>query len=127
MNSTTTFLQLVSSVTDYQGKITQARRTLEAIHTSFYEGVKPELAKLSQYAQDLQLAQMLSAAASKSDAAKYHTLADAAKSQVADVQGVLAGQQASYRICKTEQDDNIEKWGTEIGKINKQILAFQDF
>lgn len=129
MNSPKAFSQLVGAVKDYQGKISQAKETLKAIHTSFYEGIKPELAKLSQYTQDLQLTQMLSeaASASESDVAKYHALAGAAKFQVAKVQGVLAEQHASYRVCKTEQDVNIERWGREIGKINKQLSALQDF
>lgn len=127
MNSAAVFSQLVSSVTDYQGKILQARKTLEAIHASLYEGIKPELQKLGQYTQDLQFAQILSAAASKSEVAKYQALIDTARSQVANVQGVLAEKQASYRICKAEQDDNIEKWVMEIGKINRQLSTFQDF
>lgn len=122
-----TFTQLVSSVTDYNRKIFTARKTLETIHTSFHEGMKPEVERLSQYTQNLQLAQALSVAASKSEVAKYHALVGIAKRQVEGSQRSLAEQQASYRICKNEQDDNIEKWGIEIVNINGRLSGMMDF
>lgn len=118
--SSDTFAQLVSSVTDYNRKIATARKTLAIIHTSFHEGMKPELQKLGQYVRELELAQALSAAAS-------NALVDTARYQVEEVQRVLAEQRISYQICKIEQDDNIEKWGIEIGRINKQLSAMLDF
>lgn len=125
--SSDTFTQLVSSVTDYNRKIAAARKTLATIHTSFHEGIRPELQRLGQYVQDLQLAQTLSAAASKSKAAMYQTLVDTVKHQVEGSRRVLVEQQVSYQICKIEQDDNIEKWGIEIGKINRQLSILLDF
>lgn len=125
--SSDTFTQLVSSVTDYNRKITAARKTLATIHTSFHEGMKPELQKLNQRVQNLQLAQTLSAAASGSKATMYQTLVDTAKHQVEGSRRVLVEQQVSYQICKVEQDDNIEKWGIEIGRINRQLLTLLDF
>lgn len=121
------FTQLVSSVTDYNRKIAAARKTLATIHTSFHEGVNPELQKLDKYAQDLQLAQTLSAAASKSKTAMYQTLVDTVKHQVEGSRRLLVKQQVSYEICKNEQNDNIEKWGIEIGKINRQLSTLLDF
>lgn len=126
MNSDT-FAQLVSSVTDYNRKISTARKTLEIIHTSFYDGMKPELQKLSQYAQDLQLSQTYSEGTSKSEVARYHALVGTAKRQVEEAERAIAERQASYRICKIEQDDNIEKWGIEIERINRQLLVLLDF
>lgn len=125
--SSNTFAQLVTSVTDYNRKIATARNTLAIIHTSFLDGMKPELQKLSQYVQNLQLAQTLPAADSKSKAITHQILVDAAKHEVEGVQRVLAEQQISYQICKVEQDDNIEKWGIEIGNINRQLSALLDF
>lgn len=122
-----TFAQLVISVTDYNRKIATARKTLETIRISFHEGMKPELQKLSQYIQDLQLAETLSAAASKSEIARYQNLVGTAKHQVEGVQCTLSEQRASYQICKIEQDDSIRKWGIEIGKINRQLAVLQDF
>lgn len=122
-----TFAQLVSSVTDYNRKIVTARKTLETIHTSFHEGRKPELERLNRYTQDLQLAQALSVAASKAEVANHHALVDTAKHQVEGVQRSLAEQQASYLICKIEQDDNIEKWGIEIVNINGRLSGMLGF
>lgn len=122
-----TFAQLVSSVTDYNRKISTARKTLETIHTSFHESMKPELQKLSQYVQDLQLAQALSERTSESEVAKCHVLVGITKRQVEKAERVIAERKASYRICKIEQDDNIEKWGVEIKKINRQLSVLLDF
>lgn len=122
-----TFAQLVSSVTDYNRKISTARKTLETIHTSFHESMKPELQKLGQYVKDLQLAQALSERTSESEAAKRHTLVGTTKRQVEEAERVIAERKASYRICKIEQDDNIEKWGIEVGKINRQLSVLLDF
>lgn len=125
--TSTTFAQLVSSVTEYTRKISTARKTLEIIHTSFYEGIKPELQKLNQYARDLRLVQTHSEGTSKSEVARYHALVGTAKRQVEETERAIAERQASYRICKIEQDDNIEKWGIEIGRINKQLSVLLDF
>lgn len=122
-----TFAQLVSSVTDYNRKISTARKTLETIHTSFYESMKPELQKLGQYVQGLQLAQALSERTSESEVAKRHALVGTTKRQVEEAERVIAERKASYRICKIEQDDNIEKWGIEIEKINRQLSVLLDF
>lgn len=62
-----------------------------------------------------------------SGAATHQILVDAAQHEVEGVQRVLAEQQISYQICKVEQDDNIEKWGMEIGNINRQLSALLDF
>lgn len=125
--SSNTFAQLVDSVTNYNRKIATARETLAIIHTSFLDGLKPELEKLSRYARDLQLAQMLSAAAPKPKAAMYQTLVNVSKHEMENVQRMIAEQRISYQICKVEQDDNIEKWGIEIGNINRQLSALLDF
>lgn len=66
-------------------------------------------------------------AASKPEVAKYRALVDTAKRQVEGAQRSLAEQQASYRICKIEQDDNIEKWGIEIVNINGRLSEMMDF
>lgn len=65
--------------------------------------------------------------ASEPEAAKHHALVDTARHQVKGSQRVIAEQQASYQICKIEQDDNIEKWGIEIGKINGRLSELLDF
>lgn len=91
-----TFAQLVSSVTDYNRKISTARKTLETIHTSFHESMKPELQKLSQYVQDLQLAQALSERTSESEVAKCHALVGTTKRQVEEAERVIAERKASY-------------------------------
>lgn len=126
MNSDT-FAQLVTSITDYNRKISTARKTLEVIHTSFNDGMKTELQKLSQYAQDLRVTQTHSEGTSESEVAKYHALVSTTKRQVEEAERAIAERQASYRICKIEQDENTEKWGIEIGRANRQLLILLDF
>lgn len=125
--SSNTFAQLVDSVTNYNRKIATAHETLAVIHTSFLDGLKPELEKLGRYARDLQLAQTLSAAAPESKAAMYQTPINVSKHEMENVQRMIAEQRISYQICKNEQDDNIEKWGIEIGNINRQLSSLLDF
>lgn len=95
-----TFTQLVSSITDYNRKISTARKTLETIHTFFHEGMKPELQKLSQYVQDLGLAQTLSERTSKSEVAKCHVLVGTAKRQVKEAERVIAKRKARIKSVR---------------------------